>query len=108
MDGDGNSKDDVKVPDTDLGKEIETAFEDGKDCMVTIIAAMGMSSLMHSRVVLMGNRRGAARHLEGGPPELSLPSRHVPTVKETRESEKACVFPMFFLHIPFPFSLFVE
>lgn len=41
MDTDGNSKDDVKVPDTDLGKEIETAFEDGKDCMVTIIAAMG-------------------------------------------------------------------
>jgi translation initiation factor 5A len=43
MDGDGNSKDDVKIPDTDLGKEIETAFEDGKDCMVTIIAAMGES-----------------------------------------------------------------
>jgi translation initiation factor 5A len=43
MDTDGNSKDDVKIPDTDLGKEIETAFEDGKDCMVTIIAAMGES-----------------------------------------------------------------
>jgi hypothetical protein len=43
MDGDGNSKDDVKVPDTDLGKEIEKAFEDGKDAMVTIIAAMGTS-----------------------------------------------------------------
>lgn len=44
MDGDGNSKDDVKVPDSDLGKEIEGAFEDGKDCMVTIIAAMGAFS----------------------------------------------------------------
>ena len=43
MDGDGNSKDDVKIPDTDLGKEIENAFNDGKDAMVTIIAAMGMS-----------------------------------------------------------------
>lgn len=43
MDGDGNSKDDVKVPDTDLGKEIEKAFEEGKDLMVTIIAAMGGS-----------------------------------------------------------------
>ena len=41
MDGDGNSKDDVKIPESDLGKEIEAAFEDGKDCMVTIIAAMG-------------------------------------------------------------------
>ncbi len=41
MDGDGNSKDDVKVPDSDIGKEIETAFEAGKDLLVTIIAAMG-------------------------------------------------------------------
>ncbi|TXT15910.1 hypothetical protein VHUM_00413 [Vanrija humicola] len=41
MDGDGNSKDDVKVPDSDIGKEIEAAFEEGKDLMVTIISAMG-------------------------------------------------------------------
>ncbi|GFZ49028.1 Eukaryotic translation initiation factor 5A-2 [Saitozyma sp. JCM 24511] len=40
MDSDGNSKDDVKVPDSDLGKEIEEAFEAGKDLMVTIVAAM--------------------------------------------------------------------
>lgn len=41
MDGDGNAKDDVKVPDSDLGKEIQDAFEGGKDLMVTIVAAMG-------------------------------------------------------------------
>ena len=41
MGGDGNAKDDVKVPDTDIGKEIEAAFDDGKELMVTIIAAMG-------------------------------------------------------------------
>ncbi|KAF3904836.1 hypothetical protein ABW20_dc0105334 [Dactylellina cionopaga] len=41
MTGDGVSKDDVKVPDNDLGKEIEDGFEDGKDIMVTIVAAMG-------------------------------------------------------------------
>ena len=41
MDGDGNSKDDVKLPDSGLGKEIKKAFEDGKDLMVTIVAAMG-------------------------------------------------------------------
>ncbi|WVQ76742.1 eukaryotic translation initiation factor 5A [Cryptococcus sp. DSM 104548] len=40
MDADGNSKDDVKVPDTDVGKEIAADFEAGKDLMVTIIAAM--------------------------------------------------------------------
>jgi len=41
IDSDANSKDDVKVPDSDLGKEIEKAFEDGKDLLVTIVAAMG-------------------------------------------------------------------
>ncbi|WWC67575.1 eukaryotic translation initiation factor 5A [Kwoniella pini CBS 10737] len=41
MDGDGNSKDDVKVPDSELGQQISADFEAGKDLMVTIIAAMG-------------------------------------------------------------------
>lgn len=42
IDGDGNAKDDVKVPDSDIGKQIEAAFEDGKDLLITIVAAMGM------------------------------------------------------------------
>ena len=72
MDGDGNNKDDVKVPETDLGKEIETAFEEGKDCMVTIIAAMGaliLSPLLCQPLdssADLGNRRGAGHLLEGG------------------------------------------
>lgn len=41
MDGDGNPKDDVKVPDSDLGRDIEKDFEAGKDLMVTIVSAMG-------------------------------------------------------------------
>ncbi len=41
MTSDGNSKDDVKLPDTDLGKDIQTGFDDGKDLLVTIINAMG-------------------------------------------------------------------
>ncbi|ODN96461.1 eukaryotic translation initiation factor 5A [Cryptococcus wingfieldii CBS 7118] len=40
MDADGNSKDDVKVPDTEIGQQIAADFEAGKDLMVTIIAAM--------------------------------------------------------------------
>ncbi|WVQ97724.1 eukaryotic translation initiation factor 5A-1 [Kwoniella sp. CBS 9459] len=40
MDGEGNSKDDVKVPETEIGQQIETDFEAGKDLMVTIISAM--------------------------------------------------------------------
>ena len=45
MDADGTPKDDVKVPETDIGKEISTSYEDGKDLMVTIIAAMGKSQV---------------------------------------------------------------
>jgi len=41
MSQDGTSKDDVKVPEGDLGKQIETDFEEGKDLLVTIISAMG-------------------------------------------------------------------
>lgn len=40
MDSDGNAKDDVKVPDNELGNDIQKAFDDGKDLMVTIVAAM--------------------------------------------------------------------
>lgn len=40
MDGDGNAKDDVKLPDSEVGKGIRKGFEEEKDLMVTIIAAM--------------------------------------------------------------------
>jgi len=38
---DGTSKDDVKVPEGDLGTQISAGFEDGKDLLVTIVSAMG-------------------------------------------------------------------
>jgi translation initiation factor 5A len=38
---DNDSKDDVKLPENDLGNEIQAAFEDGKDIMITILTAMG-------------------------------------------------------------------
>ena len=41
MTQDGTSKDDVKVPEGDLGKQIEEDFEAGKDLLVTIVSAMG-------------------------------------------------------------------
>jgi translation initiation factor 5A len=46
MDGDGNSKDDVKVPEGDLGKQISEGFEEGKDLLVTVVAAMGEEQAM--------------------------------------------------------------
>lgn len=40
MSNDGSSKDDVKVPEGELGEQITADFEEGKDLMVTIVAAM--------------------------------------------------------------------
>ncbi|CAD6885874.1 unnamed protein product [Tilletia controversa] len=41
MTTEGASKDDVKVPDSELGEQIQKDFDDGKDLMVTIVSAMG-------------------------------------------------------------------
>ncbi|KAK9480597.1 translation protein SH3-like domain-containing protein [Lipomyces japonicus] len=40
MTNDGDTKDDVKVPDGDLGSKIEADFDDGKDLLITIVSAM--------------------------------------------------------------------
>jgi translation initiation factor 5A len=41
MTQDGTPKDDVRVPDGDIGKQIQSDFDDGKDLLVTIVSAMG-------------------------------------------------------------------
>lgn len=41
MTQDGVAKDDVKVPEGDLGKQIQADFDEGKDLLVTIVSAMG-------------------------------------------------------------------
>ena len=41
MSQDGAPKDDVKVPEGDLGKQIQDDFDAGKELLVTIVAAMG-------------------------------------------------------------------
>ncbi|KAI9498384.1 eukaryotic translation initiation factor 5A [Zychaea mexicana] len=37
----GDTKDDVKLPDTDLGQQLQNDFEEGKDLLVTVVSAMG-------------------------------------------------------------------
>jgi len=44
MSADGDTKDDVKVPEGDLGKSMQADFDEGKDLLVTIISAMGEES----------------------------------------------------------------
>jgi translation initiation factor 5A len=40
MSPDGTSKDDVKVPEGEIGSQIQTGFDEGKDLLVTIVSAM--------------------------------------------------------------------
>jgi translation initiation factor 5A len=41
MTQDGDTKDDVRAPEGDLGETLQSAFDEGKDLLVTIISSMG-------------------------------------------------------------------
>ena len=41
MTNEGVAKDDVRLPESELGSQIQNDFEAGKDLLVTIISAMG-------------------------------------------------------------------
>jgi translation initiation factor 5A len=41
MTQDGTAKDDVKVPEGEIGTQISAGFDEGKDLLVTIVSAMG-------------------------------------------------------------------
>lgn len=46
MTNDGASKDDVRVPEGELGVKIQADFDDGKDVLVSIVSAMGEEMAM--------------------------------------------------------------
>ncbi|KAI8974500.1 eukaryotic translation initiation factor 5A [Pilobolus umbonatus] len=39
--GDGSTKDDVKLPEGELGEKIEEDFDEGKDLLITVVSSMG-------------------------------------------------------------------
>ncbi|CAG8572613.1 11606_t:CDS:2 [Ambispora gerdemannii] len=41
MTSDGSTKDDVRVPEAEIGEKIQSDFDEGKELLVTIISAMG-------------------------------------------------------------------
>lgn len=41
MTPDGDTKDDVRLPEGDLGQQIQDGFDEGKDLLVTVLTAMG-------------------------------------------------------------------
>lgn len=49
---DGTPKDDVKLPDSDMGNTIQKDFEEGKDLLVTIVAAMGEEQVSFSFLIV--------------------------------------------------------
>ncbi|GMM37308.1 translation elongation factor eIF-5A [Saccharomycopsis crataegensis] len=55
MTQDGDTKDDVKVPDGELGDKITADWEDGKDLMVTIISAMNEEAAISFKEAPQGN-----------------------------------------------------
>ncbi|KAJ7584912.1 eukaryotic translation initiation factor 5A-2 [Mycena floridula] len=55
MTSEGVSKDDVKVPEGDLGDQIRNDFDAGKDLLVTIVSAMGEEQAISVKEAPKGN-----------------------------------------------------
>merc|ERR1712023_549137 len=56
----GHAKDDLKLPEGQLGDDIRAAFDDGKEVLVTVVAAMGNEQIMTSRPTLKPAVHGGA------------------------------------------------
>ncbi|KAJ2782234.1 Eukaryotic translation initiation factor 5A-1 [Coemansia javaensis] len=46
LDDKGEPKDDVKLPEGDLGKDIQEKFDQGRDLIITVVSAMGEEHAM--------------------------------------------------------------
>jgi len=43
---DGGTKDDLKFPEDEIGQQIRTMYDDGKDIIVSVVAAMGTEGVV--------------------------------------------------------------
>lgn len=50
MDDGGNTREDLRVPDSDLGNEIKEANASGKDILCTVLAACGEEAVIATKV----------------------------------------------------------
>lgn len=46
LNDDGSTKDDLVVPEGELGASLRAAFDEGKDLIVSIVAAMGKEAVV--------------------------------------------------------------
>ncbi|KAG5368752.1 Eukaryotic translation initiation factor 5A [Yarrowia sp. C11] len=52
---DGSTKDDVPLPEGEIGDKIQTEFDEGKDLIVTVISAMGEEAVISYKEAPKGN-----------------------------------------------------
>jgi translation initiation factor 5A len=43
---DGSTKDDLRLPEGDLGAQIKAGFNEGKDLIISVISAMGEEAIV--------------------------------------------------------------
>ncbi|KAJ2688067.1 translation initiation factor eIF5A [Coemansia spiralis] len=55
MKADGDTKEDVKVPEGELGEKLVEDFEAGKDLLVTVLSAMGIEAAISYKEAPKGN-----------------------------------------------------
>jgi len=54
IDSTGGAKDDVKVPEGEVGDQIQELFDDGKEVLVTVVSAMGEEHALSAKVAPEG------------------------------------------------------
>lgn len=47
----GDTREDIKLPEGDIGKEIQSKFDNGDNFMVTIISAMGEEAAIATKAI---------------------------------------------------------
>ncbi|KAJ3185323.1 Eukaryotic translation initiation factor 5A [Gaertneriomyces sp. JEL0708] len=55
MKDDGSTKDDVKLPEGEIGQKMQEDFQDGKDLIVSVVAAMGEEHALSYKEAPKGN-----------------------------------------------------
>lgn len=55
MNNDGDMKEDVRAPEGELGEKLQSDFDDGKELIVTIVAAMGEEACISYKEAPKGN-----------------------------------------------------
>lgn len=46
---DGTTKDDLKLPEGELGTQIKEAFDEGKDLLVSVLKSMGQEAIISQK-----------------------------------------------------------